>query len=140
MPRIFNERLTALRGLLREAGIEALYVSKKENVAYFSGRKGDDCSLYVTDSEAYIISDFRYREMAEELSGRLEYIETAGAFTALDFLKTRNESPIGIEQDHISLADYYKLKDLVGEPAIGRRFKGNIWMQGYINYPENTKS
>lgn len=25
-------------------------------------------------------------------------------------------------------------KDLLGEPAIGRRFKGNIWMQGRINY------
>lgn len=24
-------------------------------------------------------------------------------------------------------------EDLLGEPAVGRRFKGNIWMQGYIN-------
>ncbi len=26
--------------------------------------------------------------------------------------------------------------DLVGEPAIGRRFKGSVWLQGYINYPD----
>ncbi len=26
-------------------------------------------------------------------------------------------------------------QDLYGEPCIGRRFKGIIWMQGYINYP-----
>lgn len=25
--------------------------------------------------------------------------------------------------------------DLYGEPAVGRRFKGIIWMQGYINFP-----
>jgi hypothetical protein len=25
--------------------------------------------------------------------------------------------------------------DLLGEPAVGRRFKGNIWMQGFINFP-----
>lgn len=25
--------------------------------------------------------------------------------------------------------------DLYGEPAVGRRFKGVIWMQGYINFP-----
>jgi len=25
-------------------------------------------------------------------------------------------------------------KDLLGEPAIGRRFKGNIWLQGYIDF------
>lgn len=27
-------------------------------------------------------------------------------------------------------------QDVVGEPAVGRRFKGNIWMQGKINFPE----
>ncbi len=27
-------------------------------------------------------------------------------------------------------------EDLLGEPDVGRRFKGNIWMQGQINYPE----
>lgn len=26
--------------------------------------------------------------------------------------------------------------DLVGEPQVGRRFKGTIWMQGHINFPE----
>ena len=26
-------------------------------------------------------------------------------------------------------------QDLYGEPQIGRRFKGIVWMQGYINYP-----
>ena len=26
-------------------------------------------------------------------------------------------------------------EDLFGEPAVGRRFKGTIWMQGYINFP-----
>ena len=27
-------------------------------------------------------------------------------------------------------------EDLFGEPMVGRRFKGSIWMQGYINFPE----
>lgn len=30
-------------------------------------------------------------------------------------------------------------QDLTGEPAIGRRFKGNVWMQGYINYPDDAE-
>ena len=25
--------------------------------------------------------------------------------------------------------------DLYGEPAVGRRFRGVIWLQGFINYP-----
>ncbi len=28
------------------------------------------------------------------------------------------------------------MEDLYGEPQVGRRFKGNIWMQGFINFPE----
>lgn len=28
-------------------------------------------------------------------------------------------------------------KDLYGEPQVGRRFKGVIWLQGYINFPED---
>lgn len=26
-------------------------------------------------------------------------------------------------------------RDLLGEPAVGRRFKGNVWMQGVIDFP-----
>ena len=26
-------------------------------------------------------------------------------------------------------------QDLYGEPQVGRRFKGIVWMQGFINYP-----
>lgn len=30
-------------------------------------------------------------------------------------------------------------KDLLGEPAMGRRFRGSIWLQGHINYPDESK-
>ncbi len=29
-------------------------------------------------------------------------------------------------------------EDLLGEPEMGRRFKGIIWMQGYINFPDTV--
>ena len=28
--------------------------------------------------------------------------------------------------------------DLYGEPQVGRRFKGIIWLQGHINFPEEA--
>lgn len=31
-------------------------------------------------------------------------------------------------------------KDLLGEPAVGRRFKGQIWMQGILNFEEIIKT
>jgi hypothetical protein len=30
--------------------------------------------------------------------------------------------------------------DLFGEPAPGRRFKGVVWMQGVINFPEENNA
>ena len=31
-------------------------------------------------------------------------------------------------------------KDLLGEPEVGRRFKGQIWMQGILNFEEIPKA
>lgn len=31
-------------------------------------------------------------------------------------------------------------KDLLGEPEVGRRFKGQIWMQGILNFEEISKA
>lgn len=30
------------------------------------------------------------------------------------------------------------IMDMFGEPKVGRRFKGVVWMQGYINFPEEV--
>lgn len=40
-----------------------------------------------------------------------------------------------IECNELTLEVCINKKDLYGEPAVGRRFKGVIWLQGYINYP-----
>ena len=29
--------------------------------------------------------------------------------------------------------------DMLGEPRVGRRFKGTIWLQGFINFPDYTE-
>ena len=29
--------------------------------------------------------------------------------------------------------------DLLGEPAVGRRFKGSVWLQGQVNFPEESQ-
>ena len=37
-----------------------------------------------------------------------------------------NETPVDI---------LINTRDLTGEPAIGRRFKGTVWMQGNVVFP-----
>ena len=59
---------------------------------------------------------------------------------SLDYRITKNEQ--SKEEVYIMKIDTNGLvydicinkEDLLGEPEIGRRFKGSIWMQGRINY------
>lgn len=41
-----------------------------------------------------------------------------------------------VESNDLMFAICINSKDLLGEPAIGRRFKGQIWMQGILNFQE----
>ena len=59
-----------------------------------------------------------------------------------EFQKTRNiYTKEEIYQLHLECNDLLfsvciNSKDLLGEPAVGRRFKGHIWMQGRLNFEE----
>lgn len=54
-----------------------------------------------------------------------------------------HENPITGEKLYQLLTDVNEIlidiminqEDLLGEPAIGRRFKGTVWIQGYVNLP-----
>ena len=41
-----------------------------------------------------------------------------------------------VECNDLNLLVCINSKDLLGEPAVGRRFKGQIWMQGSLNFQE----
>ena len=41
-----------------------------------------------------------------------------------------------VESNQIEFNILINKKDLLGEPAIGRRFKGDVWMQGHVTFPE----
>ena len=39
-----------------------------------------------------------------------------------------------LESNEISFDVCINEKDLLGEPAVGRRFKGNVWLQGRVEF------
>lgn len=62
-----NNRLRKLRALMAERELDALLVSKAENIYYLSGFSGSSAALVITQNDSIIISDFRYRlQIAEE--------------------------------------------------------------------------
>lgn len=43
---------------------------------------------------------------------------------------------IGLDVNDMMFDVCINQQDIMGEPAVGRRFKGTIWLQGQINYPQ----
>ncbi|MCR4805590.1 MAG: Xaa-Pro peptidase family protein, partial [Clostridia bacterium] len=114
----YEQRIERLQAMLDGAGIEGLYVSHVENVSYFTGKKGNDCTLWVTKTRATILTDFRYREMAQELTW-LSFYETSGTARPIDLLKACPYTKIGVERDYLSLSDYLNFtKELAGKEII----------------------
>ena len=111
----YFDRIQKLKPLMDEAGIEAFYINNVPNVAYFTGTKGDDLALYITKTKAYIITDFRYREMASALSGWLTYVETTNSYKTIDFIKEQSEKLIGIEKNYLPLTDYLEFTTISGK-------------------------
>ncbi len=63
-----RDRLSRVRRLIADAGIDALLVSHLPNVRYLTGFAGTAGSLVVTPARAVLVIDFRYATAASELA------------------------------------------------------------------------
>lgn len=105
---IITGRLVNLREKLREKGMDAALVTKRENCIYLSGFTGDDTYLIITGSEAVLLTDFRYVEQAQMQSPLYNVIEYKGSMlVALDeILRARGIEKLGFEEENMSYAKY----------------------------------
>ena len=118
MNSVFEKRIEALRILINQSEIDGLYVTKEANVRYLTGKKGQDCSLWITQSDAYILTDFRYSEMASELAPLFKFIEIKVGLDACDFFRAMGEISVGVEKDSLSLAEYLTFTEKFQEQKI----------------------
>lgn len=111
MNDVFTQRLEKLRDLIKNSGVHGLYVTKEANVRYLTGKKGNDCTLWITPEEAFILTDFRYREMAMELAPSIQYAEIKVGQEAFHFFDQFGEIVIGVEKDSLPLSEYLTFKE-----------------------------
>ncbi|MCQ2553678.1 MAG: aminopeptidase P family protein [Clostridia bacterium] len=107
----FAKRLNDLRELMKNEGLDAFYINSAPNVAYFTGHKGDDCLLDINSSDASRITDFRYQGMAESCTW-LKLCLLDSSHRLIDYLYSFDDKVLGIERDHLPLADYLTFKDI----------------------------
>jgi len=116
-------RLAKVRLRMASASLDALLISERENVYYFSGFTGGESLLLVTGERAFLVTDFRYRQQAEEeLAAGCEprprsSASAAAAVAAL--VRAEKIRRFGFEEENLSRAAHGRLEaKLSGEKMI----------------------
>jgi Xaa-Pro aminopeptidase len=114
-----NNRLERLRAALRERELGALLVTSAANRRYLSGFSGSAGALLVTEWEAIILSDFRYRlQVARQAPGWMPREITAEQplhKLAASVAAELGLSGLAIEAEHASLSFSDKLSEALRE-------------------------
>lgn len=124
---MINNRIKRLFDM--DENIKAAFISKKENVRYFSGFKGDESFLLLfKNGKKYIITDFRYTEQAKiETEGQFEVVDYKGKLyeTIYEILSQERIEELYFEPNYLSFSQYYEMKEKLKEKSLVP-FKSNV--------------
>ncbi len=104
----------------------------------------DDMDLYTTLSkkirkqDIYTLVDTYFMPYGVECDQYSVLGEVMESRKVMNFLTRESVYIMKINCNDLEFDVCINESDLLGEPAVGRRFKGNIWMQGLINFPGNN--
>lgn len=103
-------RLSKLRQILTENGLDAFLVSHPINERYLSGFTGaeGDAWLLISHDLALIATDFRYYEQVERECPDFELVKITAKFDDVlpEMLRRVSGKRIGYEADHVTVAQY----------------------------------
>ncbi len=116
MGDITGKRLEGLRHKLKQKGIDAALVAKKENVTYMSGFNGGDSYLIITMGEAFLITDSRYAQQAAVQAPLYSVIKYQGSVAAAlsDIVKKAGAGSVGFEEGYLTYQAYNEFKAKLG--------------------------
>ena len=120
-----------------------IYKAKNGDESAIEDLTLEDMDMYTTISKKIKYSDVYSLVDSYFMPYGVECDQYSVLGEIVDVKKTKNKITgdnlviMGISCNEIQFDVCINEKDLLGEPAVGRRFKGNIWMQGQINYPDS---
>ncbi|MDF2521200.1 MAG: aminopeptidase family protein [Clostridia bacterium] len=108
-----EKRLAKLRERLAANNLDAAFLYSKENRRYISGFTGSTGYVVVTANKAYFITDFRYKDQAQNQCKGFEVI-IHGSTTLMSEIKNAiqgsNVKRLGIEDGFMTASMYENLK------------------------------
>lgn len=110
-------RIERLRALLTEKIVDAVLVTKEENVHYFSGFRGDSTALLVTHERLVLVTDSRYTEQAGTEAPLYEIVEQRDGLykKVAELAAEAGIVALGYEGAALVCDQYEKLKEMLGE-------------------------
>ncbi|MHC1758768.1 MAG: M24 family metallopeptidase [Negativicutes bacterium] len=96
---------------MQEQGLDALLISKRTNIRYFSGFAGSAGVLVITATQRKIFVDFRYVGQAALMAPDFEIVRSRGnpMEAASDFLLQQGFCKIGFENETMTVAEWSRL-------------------------------
>lgn len=114
-----ERRIEQIRKRLKTEGIDALLVDHPANRLYLTGFTGSAGSVFLTQDEAFLITDFRYIEQATAQAPLYEIVRTPGSIakTLGELLEGRSISKIAFDQAHTTVKAHRQLQEELGSYA-----------------------
>jgi Xaa-Pro aminopeptidase len=108
MPGIAT-RLQKLRQELEAQNLDGMIVTQPENRRYLSGFTGSAGTLFITQAEAILITDFRYLEQSAKEAPKFEVLEALPDVLAGELSKLATKmgaKRVGFESHHLTFAEH----------------------------------
>ena len=119
--KVYVNRLERVRSKMKERGMERLWISKRENQGYVTGYPSTDLFVLLTESENYIITDFRYIEVVKDLCEPLfTILMTETGFSLWDAVKkvAGDIKTLGIEENVLTVSDMKLLQEALPQAEL----------------------
>ncbi len=106
-----DKRLAALRELMASRHLEAVFLYGRENSRYLSDFSGTTSEILLTQDEAWIYVDSRYKEQAQEqcLSYTVKQVPGPLREEIYDYVRRHRIRRLGYEGEALSARDYLAL-------------------------------
>lgn len=107
-----NIRIKKLQEKLKKINLDAIYLTKRENIRYLTGFSGSFSVLVVGQEKTHIFTDFRYLKQVEEETFDIELVKLERysiEYFVFELCRKENYQNLGFEFNSLSYSSYQKL-------------------------------
>ncbi|WP_219836426.1 Xaa-Pro peptidase family protein [Paenibacillus sp. R14(2021)] len=103
-----TKRIAGLREKLQELGVDAILVTHAVNRRYISGFTGSSGVLLVTQSDSWLLTDFRYMTQAPQQAVDFTVVEHAARWidTVKELAASAGVKKLAFEQEQVVFSEY----------------------------------